>query len=512
MKKYLNKENILLLFIFSIGVFIRLLYLGEIPNGINCDEAYAAYNAFNLINYGVDAHGYANPVYFTSWGSGMNALEIYLMIPFIKLFGLNSFAIRLPQVIIAIASLVFFYLLLKEIFNKKMATIGLFLLSICPWHIMLSRWALESNLAPGMILIGLYFFVKGLKNSKFLILSAIFYGLALYAYATIWMVLPFIILFQLLYGLITKQLKLDRYLIFFIIILGIFAIPLFIFIAVNVGIIDEIKLSFISFPKMTQFRASDVSDSIIQKVFYFMNVMFFGYDNLAWNSVLEYGLFYRGSIIFFLIGFANIIMKARENKNLKIIFINYIIFLSLGILIVVNINRINCIHFFTLIFITYGVYNCFEFFERFKIKDILKTLLISFFISSFLFFSHYYFTDYKDVIGVEFNDGLEEAIEFAENKNPEEIVFCRGIQYSNVLLIKKIPYYEFLKGDLKIVERSRDYLVNSFCNYYFDDFEDMDALFEKNPDCIITLGFTSYLFEDTDYKLEKFNEIYVYYK
>ena len=73
---------------FIIGVFLRLYHFGVVPNGLHQDEAYAAYEAYSLLNYGKDSWGYVNPIYFTAWGSGMNVLESYLMIEWIAVFGL----------------------------------------------------------------------------------------------------------------------------------------------------------------------------------------------------------------------------------------------------------------------------------------------------------------------------------------------------------------------------------------------------------------------------------------
>lgn len=58
--------------IIAAGCAVRLFALGSIPCGLNQDEAFAGYNAWALLHYGVDSSGYHNPVYFTAWGSGMN--------------------------------------------------------------------------------------------------------------------------------------------------------------------------------------------------------------------------------------------------------------------------------------------------------------------------------------------------------------------------------------------------------------------------------------------------------
>ena len=64
------------------GVLLRVLYLTGYPAGVNADEAYAGYEAYALLNNGTDSHGYSYPVYFISWGNGMNVLYSYLSFRF----------------------------------------------------------------------------------------------------------------------------------------------------------------------------------------------------------------------------------------------------------------------------------------------------------------------------------------------------------------------------------------------------------------------------------------------
>ena len=190
-----------------------MFYLGAVPSGIHEDEAYAGYHAWCLLNGGVDCWGYRFPMYFISCGGGMNALESYLMIPFVALMGLTPFAIRLPQAIIGCLSLPIFYLLLKKMYGPKAGVIGMFILAVCPWHIMMCRWALESNLAPAFLLAGFYLFLLGCEKPKFLLLSALVYGLELYTYSATWIaVIPMLIL-MVAYGLWTKKIRFNGYLI-----------------------------------------------------------------------------------------------------------------------------------------------------------------------------------------------------------------------------------------------------------------------------------------------------------
>ena len=138
-----------------VGLLIRSVGIDFYPQGLNVDEVSSAYEAFSILNYGIDRNGNLFPVFLEAWGSGQNALYTYIMIPFVKVLGLNIISTRLPMVIISCISLFVWYKLLEKVKNKKFAIIGLTFFAICPWHIMKSRWGLESNIFPD---ITLYFY------------------------------------------------------------------------------------------------------------------------------------------------------------------------------------------------------------------------------------------------------------------------------------------------------------------------------------------------------------------
>ncbi len=106
----------------------------------------------------------------------MNALETYLEIPFIKLLGLSSLSIRIPQMIIGILILPAFYGCCKMIRNESfgiIGLIGLIVFTISPWQIITSRWGLEANLLPAFMVFGTYFLLKAVKNKYMLYPSMI---------------------------------------------------------------------------------------------------------------------------------------------------------------------------------------------------------------------------------------------------------------------------------------------------------------------------------------------------
>lgn len=150
--------RVLLVLFLLMGAALRLWRFGAVPEGLNQDEAFAAYEAWCLLKTGRDSFGHSLPVYLTAWGSGMNALESYLMIPCLALLGRTTLAVRLPQLVVSLLSLPAAYGVGKRMADKWAGLCGLFLLAVCPWHVMLSRWGLESNLAPGFLLFGLFYF------------------------------------------------------------------------------------------------------------------------------------------------------------------------------------------------------------------------------------------------------------------------------------------------------------------------------------------------------------------
>ena len=239
-KKYEKKDikqyipQIMIAIIILIGVLVRIIGIDKYPNALNVDEASAGYEAFSILNYGIDRNGNFLPVFLVAWGSGQNALLSYLMMPFIAIFGLTTFSIRLPMAIIGGISLGVFYCLLKRMTNKKVAIIGLIFLAICPWHIMKSRWGLESNLFPDLILLSVFLIIKGLQDQKriYQIFGYIFAGLTAYAYGTSYFFLPLFFIPILCILIKRKEITIKQGIITLLII-GIISLPIIIFVIIN---------------------------------------------------------------------------------------------------------------------------------------------------------------------------------------------------------------------------------------------------------------------------------------
>lgn len=447
--KDINYHKLFFFILMAAGIAVRAICLGTIPGDLNQDEAFGGYEAYSLLHYGMDSAGYRFPVYLYAWGSGMSALNTYLMMPFMAVFGPQVWVIRMPQLIVSCLTLWTVYLLIRKMFNEKAALFCLFLLAICPWHITMSRWGLDANLAPGFLIFALWFYVKGLENSRFLMLSSLMYGLSLYCYSTIWVVVPFIVLLEFLYGVYVRKIKLDKYVLFSILILGVLALPLILFLLVNMGVIGEIRLPFLSIPKLLVMRNNEMgfsSDvSLVTRAKNIWHLMKIQSDTIDCNGTEEYGIYYAGTLSFFMLGmyfcvraFLKKLFK-REYAPEALLLLQVAGGLSLGLLLSrINIWRINILFIPMVIVAALGVYRLFA---LINIKELL--LPAAYYLIMFAGFVHYYFTDYNELMDYSFCRGLKAAVEEAVSYDGP-IYYNRGIEHSRILFLTREPVQDFI--------------------------------------------------------------------
>jgi len=498
--------------ILAMGVFARAYLLGLVPNGINQDEAFAGYEAWALMNYGIDTAGYHNPVYLTAWGSGMNALETYLMMPFIAVFGLKPWVIRLPQLIAACLSIWVTYLLVRRTVNERAGLFAMFMLAICPWHIIMSLWGLESNLAPGFLLFGLYFFVAALDDPRLLPLSAVMYGLSLYTYATVWIYVPVMLAVQLIYCMAYKKIRLTRHLALFVIILFVMAAPLLLFLLVNYGYIDEIRTPLFSVPKLLYMRTGEISfDEKARKLEIFKSIFIEQDDGWIWSSPRRYGLFYRITMPLAVLGLAGCIARlaaaARRRKFCRaaLLPVQLIVCLPQLILMKGNVTRFNMLFIPLVIMAALGAY----FLSRLSWRPVLGALAAVYLVL-FVGFESYYFTDYAqdEELLSHFSYGLEDALALACEKG--DIVYLDENEfYTKVLFYTKTPVTAF-RDTVEYLYYPAAYLhVLSFDRFRFWDDPYRP---EDNAAYIIPEGDSLGILEESGFTFEHIGKYIVAYK
>lgn len=506
--------------ILALAVLLNTYKIGEVPTGIDCDEAGMNMDAYYIANYGVDRFCKKNPVYFINFGDGQNALYTYLNAFFIKIFRANNLVImRLPALILSIIEVIVCYLLVKEFRSKKEALLFMLLVTISPWHIMKSRWALESYLLSPMLLFSIYSLIKAIQSNKYKLLkfgiSGVIFGITLYTYAVSYIIIPLFLLLMLLYLIEKKKIKLKEVIVFSI-PLFILALPLILMLMVQHGWIEEIN-SFITIPKLFSYRGSEID---ITKAFYNLGTLKYVLwcDYLNYNSLPEYGtLYYFGTIamiIGILITVAKIIKRSSKNnknediktkewkikKEIKLdldvimilVFVSNIIFAFLTEL---NANKLN------------GIFISATYFELVTIRYIYKNIKIIFYVlfiiylTAFLLFIKSYFIDSRDEFKPNWDNGAVELMTYL-NKFEGKIIHADDILYIYNLYANKIPPEEFNKNKVMV----RD-IVIGYNNY---DGRPINIQRCNTQDVYVTMDASkaNAMIKQYKFHMEIFNEIY----
>ena len=466
------KEEKYLILILFIGFAARLLWIGVIPGNraIFTDEAFSGYEAFSLVNYGTDSQGYINPVYLVTWGVGMNAMQTWLIMPWVALFGLNTVTLRLPQAILGCITLVAFYKTALIFRGKKFAYIATFLLAVMPWHVMMSRWALESNNLPAFLALGMMFLAMGTQNRKYLPLAALCYGLSLYCYATIWPVLPVLLIASIAYLLAEHMIRIDRWLVGSVIIVIVLAIPLVLLVLVNNGYLPEYRGRFISIPMLSHFRSEELASSfkdLLRRLYNTSHMLITQNDNRSLNAIPFFGLFYKCSNYFIVFGIGSALytlIKDRRKYPLEILmWIQFACGVILGLFIDAVVNRMNLIMIPLIYFCAIGVHESIE-----KLGPKWKYSVIALYFGSFVLFMSYYVTDYDDQEAKMLADGKQYALPFAQelqNENSTIYILGDNVSYVDILFYLQYPTDEYIRTVEYDPDNGRNLIPLRFGNY-----------------------------------------------
>lgn len=349
---YCAPELIAAVLLLAVGAGLRLYNLGQIPPAFFKDEAAAAYDAWALLHYGIDRNGYSWPVHLVSWGSGQNALYSYLAMPFIVLGGLAEGVFRLPMALTGVLSLFLIWKIGARAESSGFALLVLLLLALSSWHLIATRWALESNLLPFVLLLSVYFLSRP-DRSRFLIqATAVFFlALSVYAYGTAYFFAPLFLALTLLW-LAGNRLADGRRLLALAALAFVVALPIILLVVVNFFDWEPIEVFGVSIPRYGgPARYSNVSFLFRQDGGAFLanlpdlaGLLLGRGDGLKWNAVDGYGALPPLAILLSLPGLVVILYRAkvRRDYGLHLLMAGWFAAALLTALLVeVNINRTN---------------------------------------------------------------------------------------------------------------------------------------------------------------------------
>lgn len=185
----------MLIAILAFAALLRIWRVDQVPVSLFGDEIDMGYHAYSLMTSGRDYMGNLFPIHLQSIADYKSSLLGYSLIPGVALFGITPLGLRLPIIVFSVISIWVLYLLVIKFTEKKsVALLSAFLLATSPWHIHYSRWSTESMEMLLLFMVGVLFFLKGLRTYWLLIVSAIFFALTIWAYHAAKLFVPMIVL------------------------------------------------------------------------------------------------------------------------------------------------------------------------------------------------------------------------------------------------------------------------------------------------------------------------------
>lgn len=476
-----------------IGLAMRLWQFGSVPEGFNQDGAMAAVDANALAMYGTDRFGTHLPAHLYAWGFGqMSSLLSYLMVPFIKLMGLNPVSARLPQLLVSIMGAVFFWLFTRDSFGKRDGIIAAFFVAVNPWHFVQSRWALDCNLLPHFFVAGVCLLNRGSRGNKAaLYTSMLFFGLCMYCYGiTIYTLPVFLVLACVL--LLRKKLirPLDA-----VICAGAYLAVSWAFIltmAINFFGWETIELPFVTlqnFPDSV--RSGDIllfSDKpfrqLVENFSSLMGVSVLQKRDLPWNEVRSFGTMYLFSTPFALCGIASAIRR-RKDTGTQLLLLMLLTGVWAGLMTNnVNINRANLIYYPVMLLIVLGIDYVVGKFRFMMIPTGCVYALCA------VLLCGSYFGSYRQSLSSAFFSGFGDALTAAEETGAEIIYITADTQYNgsrNVSEILTLFYdrtdAEYYQGKTMINHGSIELPYEE--RFVYLSFDETNIPDEKNAVCVI---------------------------
>lgn len=480
MKKLIkNKIFLVLIFIVVFALALRVYKLGSYPPSISWDEAAVGYNGYSLTNFLKDEYGKILPLYFQSFGDDKHPIHIYLTAPFVTIFGLNEFSVRLPSAIFGALNVLLIFFIVNLLFkNRVIGLLSSLFLAISPQNIHFSRFNHEANFALFFFMLGLTLFYLAIKNkSNLLPFSILSFTISFLTYHPSKVIVPVIVIF--LFAFYIKRIILDR---------RSFIISLFIVFLISFVVIINPQLLGLSRIGQTTVNKNLLKDTYIFKVtqneflgrvnLYFIqyfrhftpNYLFISGDKNPRSSSQSTGEFYIIDALFLILG---VIFLFYKRSKEGFIVLSWAILSPIpsavteeaphaarSMFMMGSFNIISASGFYLFI-------NLF----RFRILKFTATLICLIILGFFLFnYLKYYFGEYSNRYAIEWQYGMKQIVDFVKKHEEYNQIFMTDVRsqpYIFFLYYLKTPLPEYLKSVVYNNGESKSFSTVSYFDQTF---------------------------------------------
>lgn len=451
-----SREKTILILILALAACLRFWQLGQIPPSPDWDEAALGYNAYSIMKTGRDEYGKHLPLILRSFDDYKPALLAYLVIPSIRIFGLNVFATRFPAALLGTLAVLLTYLLVRELFSSspiasrlslRLPLVAAFLLAISPWHVQFSRVAFETNIGLLFGILVVWLILKSFKKSWFLILAAFFAGLNIYVYQAEKVFTPLLVLAAFL--IYRREIfKLPRKYLIFAVIVGLISLLPFarmtltmpeIFLRAKGTSISADQTPFLARTVEKLVRDNQAKDYLglildNRRVTYFLTLMrgYFSHFDLNWLFVRggearhhapEMGSLYLWELPFFLLGVYSLIF-AKNFKKAKLLIFSWFLLAPIPAAFASGTpHEVRTIRFLPMlqIFVGVGLIKAWQIIskKRLAFKVLISSLAILFFLFNFTYYLNQYFVQQNYFHSQSWQYGYQQAVEEIKKIEPQ---------------------------------------------------------------------------------------------
>lgn len=173
-------------------LFFRLSQLAQVPSQMNSDHAEKLLDVLDVLN--------GDTRIFFPRNTGREFIQFYLTAAVAQWFGtgLTFLSLKIGTAIAGLVTLVYIYLLGKEIGSRQTGLWAAVFAGIAYWPNVITRIALRFSLYPLFVAPTLYYLVRGLRrsNRNDFILAGISLGLGLHGYSS-FRIVPFVVLIMI---------------------------------------------------------------------------------------------------------------------------------------------------------------------------------------------------------------------------------------------------------------------------------------------------------------------------
>ncbi len=466
------------------------------PPGLNQDEASIGYEAFSMLFYGMDRHGYSWPVHLISWGSGQHILYAWFAMPWIGWFGLSEWTVRLPMLICGVLSVPLFALVMQRLAPsdpvnaKRIGAWSAWLLALSPWNILLSKWALESNLLPFVFLCAILTTLRWMDRPSWVrsFLMALSLAACLYTYSSAYLAVPILLGYVFIRMAVARKMT-WKGMLRFVPMFGIMSFPMICFVLINRFNLYEFRTSWLSIPYMSSkeryieysiFSHSDWFVQMCKNVWATLKIMLLLSDGQVWNGLDSFWIVNVVLLPFMVLGFWRALISsfrdgrfARHQGSVLICW--FIIALSIGVFAAPNINRLNLLFLPMLAFAAIGFVEALQ-------EGIIIRRITHVFIVAVLGCSGYVYAqivqDWPVQVGKEFHQGVDQAIEAAVQQSEKyaiqghalPIVFEKNVKFAQIytMFYLKLPPEPYVEALSDSGRTRNDFPIHYENKYWFE--------------------------------------------